>query len=260
MGNSEPQEYYSPPGVRESALLTNEPCKLARRKEEFQQQQQVMVSKWVLQDETLFLRLGKDHDWRKLSPAGVQEAVGQLLSLPLTTIEHIYRVPTGFALRAKDEETRQVLIDLAESFAPIGAKLEKASDLVVFRLPTVPVAIISILERPLYEQDFDYLTSLASQCDINLVKPCNSANIASNFTAPVDALVLLPVGIAPPPCTLLPSVKRTLDAVTAGAHADLTAETVCHAQPGPARPLKSSFRPSEYKANVTGCAQNEDGR
>ena len=99
------------------------------------------------QDERLFLRLGKDHDWHKLSPTGVREAVGQLLSLPPTTIDHVYRVPTGFALRAKDEETRQILIDLAESFAPIGAKLEKASDLVVFRISTVPVAIISILGR-----------------------------------------------------------------------------------------------------------------
>ncbi|KAI0999805.1 hypothetical protein K3495_g8392 [Podosphaera aphanis] len=99
------------------------------------------------QDKRLFLRLGKDHDWRKPSPDGVREAVGQLLSLPPTTIEHVYRVQTGFAPRAKDEETRQVLIDLAESFAPIGAKLEKASDLVVFRLSTVSVAIVSILGR-----------------------------------------------------------------------------------------------------------------
>ncbi|KAI1001736.1 hypothetical protein K3495_g6467 [Podosphaera aphanis] len=99
------------------------------------------------QDERLFPRLGKDHDWRKLSSAGVREAVGQLLSLPPTTIEHVYRVPTGFALRAKDEETRQVLIDLAKYFAPIGAKLEKASDLVVFRISTVPVAIGSLLGR-----------------------------------------------------------------------------------------------------------------
>ncbi|KAI0991435.1 hypothetical protein K3495_g16752, partial [Podosphaera aphanis] len=63
------------------------------------------------QDERLFLRLGKQHEWRQFSPAGVREAVAQHLSIPPTTIEHVYRVPSGFALKAKDEETRQNLLD-----------------------------------------------------------------------------------------------------------------------------------------------------
>ena len=99
------------------------------------------------QDERLFLRLGKDHDWRQLSPAGVREAVAQHLGLTSDIIEHVYRVPTGFALKAKDEETRQVLIDSAETFTSMGAKLEKASDLTVLRISTVPVALNTRLGR-----------------------------------------------------------------------------------------------------------------
>ncbi|KAI0991904.1 hypothetical protein K3495_g16283, partial [Podosphaera aphanis] len=72
---------------------------------------------------------------------GVREAVAQHLSIPPTTIEHVYRVPSGFALKAKDEETRQNLLDLAEAFTAVEAKLEKASELVVLRISTVPVAL-----------------------------------------------------------------------------------------------------------------------
>ncbi|KAI1002490.1 hypothetical protein K3495_g5711 [Podosphaera aphanis] len=105
------------------------------------------------QDERLFLRLGKDHDWRQLSPAGVREAVAQHLGLTSDIIEHVYRVPTGFALKAKDEETRQVLIDSAETFTSMGAKLEKASDLTVLRISTVPMALNTRLGRVLITEE-----------------------------------------------------------------------------------------------------------
>ncbi|KAI1003192.1 hypothetical protein K3495_g5015 [Podosphaera aphanis] len=105
------------------------------------------------QDERLFLRLGKDHDWRQLSPAGVREAVAQHLGLTSDIIEHVYRVPTGFALKAKDEETRQVLIDSAKTFTSMGAKLEKASDLTVLRISTVPMALNTRLGRVLITEE-----------------------------------------------------------------------------------------------------------
>ncbi|KAI0995416.1 hypothetical protein K3495_g12763, partial [Podosphaera aphanis] len=99
------------------------------------------------QDERLFLRFGKEHDWRQLSPAGVRDAVAQHLGLSPDTIEHVYRVPTGFALKAKDEDSRQALLESAEAFTAMEAKLEKASDLVVLRISTVPVALNTRLGR-----------------------------------------------------------------------------------------------------------------
>ncbi|CCU75383.1 EKA-like protein [Blumeria hordei DH14] len=92
-------------------------------------------------DDCLFLRLGKKHAWRALSPAGVRDATAKLLELPPQNIEHVYRVPTGFALRAKNLEVRQLLLDSAESFVQVDAILEKASDLVALRIATIPVAI-----------------------------------------------------------------------------------------------------------------------
>ncbi|KAI1004635.1 hypothetical protein K3495_g3576 [Podosphaera aphanis] len=95
----------------------------------------------------LSLRLDKDHDWRHFSLAGIQEAATKHLGLPPTTIEHVYRVPTGFAIKAKGEETRQSLLDSAEDFTPLGAKLEQASDLVVLRFSAVPVALNTAIGR-----------------------------------------------------------------------------------------------------------------
>ncbi|KAI1005856.1 hypothetical protein K3495_g2363 [Podosphaera aphanis] len=78
---------------------------------------------------------------------GVRDAVAQHLGLSPDTIEHVYRVPTGFALKAKDVDSRQALLESAEAFTAMEAKLEKASDLVVLRISTVPVALNTRLGR-----------------------------------------------------------------------------------------------------------------
>ena len=92
-------------------------------------------------DVRLFLRLEKEHAWRALSPAGVRDAVIKLVEVSSSNIEHVYRVPTGFAIKAKNEEARQLLLNAAESFSRAGAKLETASDLATLRIASVPVTI-----------------------------------------------------------------------------------------------------------------------
>ncbi|CCU81324.1 EKA-like protein [Blumeria hordei DH14] len=98
-----------------------------------------------MSDNRLFLRLNSKHQWRKMSPAGIRDAVAQLTNAPKVDIEHVYRVPTGFALRAKNQESRQFLLNAAECFLPIDGKLEEASDIVALRISTVPVAIHTLL-------------------------------------------------------------------------------------------------------------------
>lgn len=60
------------------------------------------ASKTAPKDGRLFLRLGKEHARRALSPAGVRDVLAKVLELSPQKIEHVYRVPTGFALRAKN--------------------------------------------------------------------------------------------------------------------------------------------------------------
>ncbi|POS82016.1 hypothetical protein EPUL_005566, partial [Erysiphe pulchra] len=71
-------------------------------------------------DDRLFLRLTKEHEWRPLAPT------------------------TGFALTAKDKETRQLLLDKSSMISAQNAVIEPASDLVTDHIPNVPVAIQSL--------------------------------------------------------------------------------------------------------------------
>ncbi|CCU82619.1 EKA-like protein [Blumeria hordei DH14] len=98
-------------------------------------------------DVRLFLRLGEEHAWRALSPAGVRDAVTRLMEVSSSNIEHVYRVPTGFAMKAKNEEARQLLLNAAESFSKVEAKLETASDLAALRIATVPVTLYTLMGK-----------------------------------------------------------------------------------------------------------------
>ncbi|CCU74722.1 EKA-like protein [Blumeria hordei DH14] len=98
-------------------------------------------------DVRLFLRLGEEHAWRALLPAGVRDAVTRLVEVSSSNIEHVYRVPTGFAMKAKNEEARQLLLNAAESFSKVEAKLETASDLAALRIATVPVTLYTLMGK-----------------------------------------------------------------------------------------------------------------
>ena len=110
-------------------------------------------TKPTTKDERLFLRLGNEHPWRKLSPFGVREAMAQILVIPQTNIDHVYRVPTGFAIRAENQESRAVMLSLAGSLVQQDAILEEASDLGSLRIATVPVAINTIMGRVIVTEE-----------------------------------------------------------------------------------------------------------
>ncbi|CCU77259.1 EKA-like protein [Blumeria hordei DH14] len=95
-------------------------------------------------DKQLFLRLEKEHPWRQLTPAGLQQ---QLQSEPdcfLSDACSIHRVRTGFAILTGNEKKREELLDAAPKFSDFGAKLEEASNFVAFRIANVPVTIKTI--------------------------------------------------------------------------------------------------------------------
>ncbi|KHJ30921.1 putative eka-like protein [Erysiphe necator] len=89
----------------------------------------------------LFLRISKDQDWRLLAKCGVREVLCIFLKFSPSDITNITRTPTGFALFSKDEETRQKLLNNNEGLALQNAKLEPVSDLMTYRIATVPVAL-----------------------------------------------------------------------------------------------------------------------
>ncbi|KHJ34673.1 putative eka-like protein [Erysiphe necator] len=89
-------------------------------------------------DMRLFVRLSKEHEWRKLSPAGIRDVVVKKLSISPTSIGLIKPVRTGFALSPRNNEAREALLKLSLRLSSFGAKLEPATSWLPVIIPTVP--------------------------------------------------------------------------------------------------------------------------
>lgn len=57
------------------------------------------------------------------------------------------RVPTGFAIRAKNPDAKTRLLEASSTFTQVEAKLEPPSDIVSLRIATVPVAVFGLEGR-----------------------------------------------------------------------------------------------------------------
>ncbi|POS82700.1 hypothetical protein EPUL_003942 [Erysiphe pulchra] len=75
-------------------------------------------------DTRLFVRLPQDHEWRKLSPAGICEPVH-----------------SGFALSPCNSEAREEVLKAGNGLFMSGAKLEAATSWVSVLVPTVPASV-----------------------------------------------------------------------------------------------------------------------
>lgn len=96
------------------------------------------------QDQRLFIRLTSNHEWRKLSPAGVREVIVKLLSISPASIGTIKPVRSGFALTPRDNTTRQELLRAGIRLVSSDAKLEAATNWIPVMVPTVPVSIQTV--------------------------------------------------------------------------------------------------------------------
>lgn len=101
----------------------------------------------TLKDQRLFIRIAQDHEWRKLSPAGVREVVVKKLSVPPALIGFIKPVRSGFAPSHCNTEGREALLQAANGLFLSNAKLEAASNLTPILVPTVPNSIRTLQGR-----------------------------------------------------------------------------------------------------------------
>ncbi|POS82614.1 hypothetical protein EPUL_004433, partial [Erysiphe pulchra] len=95
-------------------------------------------------DKRLFVRLPQDHEWRKLSPAGIREILVQKLSISPTLIGKIKPVSSGFALSPSSNEAREQILKAENGLFLSGAKLEPATNWVPVIIPTVPSFICKL--------------------------------------------------------------------------------------------------------------------
>ncbi|KHJ31870.1 putative eka-like protein [Erysiphe necator] len=102
--------------------------------------QNVSIQRCSKSDERLILRIDKDHKWRLLAPSGECEILCEHLNFIPSDLTYVTRTSTGFALTIKEKEIRQKLLNDSDRISFQGAKLEPASDLITYRIATVPVA------------------------------------------------------------------------------------------------------------------------
>ncbi|KHJ31243.1 putative eka-like protein [Erysiphe necator] len=92
-------------------------------------------------DQRLFVRLPQDHEWRKLSPAGIREVIFRKLSISPTLFNKIKPVHSGFALSPCGTEAREAILKAGNGLFLSEAKLEPATNWVPVIIPTVPASI-----------------------------------------------------------------------------------------------------------------------
>ncbi|POS81841.1 hypothetical protein EPUL_006083, partial [Erysiphe pulchra] len=92
-------------------------------------------------DTRLFVRLPQEHEWRKLSPAGIREVIVKKLAISPALFGKIKPVHSGFALSSCSTVARETILNAEKGFSFSGAKLEAATNWVSVIVPTVPSKI-----------------------------------------------------------------------------------------------------------------------
>lgn len=92
-------------------------------------------------DRRLFIRLPQEHEWRKLSPAGIRGSIVRKFSISPALIRKIKPVCSGFALSLCSTEAREAILNAGNGLFLSGAKLELATNWASVPIPTVPSLI-----------------------------------------------------------------------------------------------------------------------
>ncbi|POS82406.1 hypothetical protein EPUL_004121, partial [Erysiphe pulchra] len=117
------------------------------------------------QDKRLFIRLPNEHDWRKLSPAGIREIIVIKLFISPSAIGIIKPVRPGFALSPCTNEAREALLNAAIRLSLSGAKLESATNWTSVLIPTVPKSLHTLnghveVTKELPSQEIERVTKM----------------------------------------------------------------------------------------------------
>ncbi|KAI0990874.1 hypothetical protein K3495_g17313, partial [Podosphaera aphanis] len=79
-------------------------------------------------DNRLFIRLPLNHEWRKLSPTGLRNAIIERISVSTPTIGLIKPVRSGFSLSPSSAQAREELLKASGGLFLSGATLEPATN------------------------------------------------------------------------------------------------------------------------------------
>ncbi|KHJ34775.1 putative eka-like protein [Erysiphe necator] len=97
--------------------------------------------KKAVADRRLFIRQPEEHEWRKLSPAGVHEIIVKKIAISPALFGKVKPVHSGFALSPFSEEAREKIPNAGNGLFLLGAKLEPATNWIPAIVPTIPATI-----------------------------------------------------------------------------------------------------------------------
>ncbi|POS82309.1 hypothetical protein EPUL_006571 [Erysiphe pulchra] len=95
-------------------------------------------------DKRLFVFLSQDHEWRKLSPAGIREIIVQKLAISPSLFGKIKPVNSGFALSPCSSKAWETIFNTGNGRFYAGAKLEVATNWIPMIIPTVPRSLLKV--------------------------------------------------------------------------------------------------------------------
>ncbi|KHJ34397.1 putative eka-like protein [Erysiphe necator] len=129
-------------GKKKARVITNTKAQMTPTRKTIQTLPNTQKSSTTtLVDKRLFVRLPLDHEWRKLSPAGIREVVVQKLAISPTLFGKIKPVKSGFALSPCSTEAREAMLNAGNRLFLTGAKLEPSANWIPMIIPTVPSTI-----------------------------------------------------------------------------------------------------------------------
>lgn len=135
------------------------------------------------EDKRLFIRLGQEHEWRKLSPVTVKKLITEKAGIAASAIIAMSQVRSGLAIECASDALRETILGVSSSFQKDGIKIEPASDWTSVIVPHVPLFIKTLDQRITVTNEM-VKTECQSVCGVTpvQVRP-NKVKIGQYFTS-----------------------------------------------------------------------------
>ena len=114
------------------------------------------------EDKRLFLRIGQEHQWRKLSPVTIKEIVTERAGVAPSAIIAMTQVRSGLAIECASDALRETILRMGPSFNKENITIEPASDWTSVIVPHVPLYIRTISGRIEVTRDM-----VMAECQVN---------------------------------------------------------------------------------------------
>ena len=125
--------------ARKAAKLPDPPAILTKRMTPAQSKR--AGKETPKEDKRLFLRVGQDHQWRKLSPVTIKKMVTERAGVAPSAIIALTQVRSGLAMECASDALRETILRVGPSFQQENITIEPASDWTSVIVPHVPIYI-----------------------------------------------------------------------------------------------------------------------